>query len=275
MRNAGVWSEGVVRAARGEPDVSAVPTPVPGQGDLRFHRGMVTAMALVLVAGFVLQLAMGRSSFGAPPVVHLHALVFMGWVAIVVAQAWLAAGGQPRLHRALGGLALAWLLAMLVVGPLVTIAAVRTGRVPFFFQPQYLLLADPAILFGAAGLVIAAVGLRHDRAWHPRLQIGAFMMLMGPGIGRIIPMPLLGPHAFEIASVIPVIFALVGMARDKRVHGKAHPAWAWSIGVLAVVLIAVRLVAYSPVGDAVHAAAVAGSPAAGSDGRAYPPPPPL
>jgi hypothetical protein len=57
---------------------------------------MVTAMALVLVAGFVLQLAMGRSSFGAPPVVHLHALVFMGWVAIVVAQAWLAAGG-PRL----------------------------------------------------------------------------------------------------------------------------------------------------------------------------------
>jgi hypothetical protein len=58
---------------------------------------MVTAMALVLVAGFVLQLAMGRSSFGAPPVVHLHALVFMGWVAIVVAQAWLAAGGRSRL----------------------------------------------------------------------------------------------------------------------------------------------------------------------------------
>ncbi len=255
--------------------MSADSPSAPGQGDLRFYRTMVTAMAVLLVAGFGLQLAMGRSSFGAPPVVHLHALVFMGWVVIVVTQAWLAAGGQSRWHRAVGGLALAWLLAMLVVGPLVTIAAVQTGRVPFFFQPQYLLLADPAMLFGAAGLVIAAVILRRDRAWHPRLQIGAFMMLMGPGIGRIIPMPLLGAHAFEIASVVPVIFPLIGMARDRRVHGKAHPAWIWSIALLAVLLIAVRLVAYSPAGDAVYAATVAGSPSAGSDGRAYPPPPPM
>lgn len=254
--------------------MTVAPAPRSGAGDLRFYRVLITAMAAALVAGFVVQLAMGRSSFGAPPVVHLHALVFMGWVAIVVAQAWLVAGGRTGLHRALGGLALAWLLAMLIVGPLVTVAAVQTGRVPFFFQPQYLLLADPAMLFGAAGLVIAAVALRKDRNWHPRLQIGAFMMLMGPGIGRIIPMPLLGAHAFEIASVIPVIFPLIGMARDKRVHGKAHPAWAGSIALLAVLLIAVRLVAYSPAGDAVYAAAVAGSPAAGSDGRAYPPPPP-
>ena len=153
--------------------MTVAPAPRSGAGDLRFYRVLITAMAAALVAGFVVQLAMGRSSFGAPPVVHLHALVFMGWVAIVVAQAWLVAGGRTGLHRALGGLALAWLLAMLIVGPLVTVAAVQTGRVPFFFQPQYLLLADPAMLFGAAGLVIAAVALRKDRNWHPRLQIGA------------------------------------------------------------------------------------------------------
>ena len=99
-------------------------------------------------------------------------------------------------------------------------------------------------------------------------------MLMGPGIGRIIPMPLLGAHAFEIASLIPLVVPLIGMARDRRVHGKIHPAWLWALGVPVVLLIAVRLVVYSPVGDAIYAAAAAGSPAAGSDGRAYPPPPP-
>ena len=99
------------------------------------------------------------------------------------------------------------------------------------------------------------------------------MMLMGPGIGRIVPMPLLAPYAFEIASVIPLIVPLIGMARDRRVHGKVHPAWGWSIGVLVAVLIAARLIAFSLVGDAAYAAAAAGSQAAETDGRAFPPPP--
>lgn len=254
--------------------MSAASEMTTAPGDLRFYRTTITAMAAVLVGGFVLQLAMSRSSFGAPLIVHLHALAFMGWVAIVVTQAWLVAGGRTGLHRTLGGLALAWLCAMLALGPLVTIAAIRTGRVPFFFQPQHFLLADPATVFAAAGMVVAAVILRKNHEWHPRLQIGGFMMLMGPGIGRIIPMPLLAPWAFEVASVVPLIVALICMAWDKRVHGRVHPAWLWSSGVVVAVLISVRLIAFSPVGDAIYAAAVAGSPAAGSDGRAFPPPPP-
>ena len=39
-------------------------------------------MTLVLVAGFSVQLALGRSSFAAPPLVHAQAVVFMGWVGI-------------------------------------------------------------------------------------------------------------------------------------------------------------------------------------------------
>jgi hypothetical protein len=242
--------------------------------DLPFFLNCITDMAVVLVSGFVLNLALGRSSFGAPLIVHLHAVAFMGWVAIIVTQAWLAAGGAARLHRMLGVLAVVWMCAMAVLGPLVTIAAVRTERVPFFFQPQHLLVADPATLLGAFMLFAGAVALRKNRDWHPRLQIGAFMMLMGPGVGRIIPMPFLTPYAFEIASTIPLIAPLIGMARDKRVHGRVHPAWLWSIGLLLALLIAARGIALSPAGDAIYAAATAGSQAAGSDGRAFPPPPP-
>lgn len=44
-------------------------------------------MAIVLVAGFVTQLALGRSSLSAPPIVHAHAIIFMGWAGITVTQA--------------------------------------------------------------------------------------------------------------------------------------------------------------------------------------------
>ena len=242
-------------------------------GDLRFFRTCITVMAVVLVFGFVLQLAMGRSSFGAPLIVHLHAVAFMGWVAITVSQAWLAAGGAARLHRLLGGLAVVWMVALAALGPLVTISAVRTGRVPFFFQPQHLLLADPAMLIGAVLLFACAVALRKQRDWHTRLQVGALMMLMGPGVGRILPLPFLKPYAFEIAAVLPLAAPLIGMARDQRVYGRIHPAWLWSIGVLLALLICARAIALSPAGDAIYAAATAGSSATGTDGRAFPPPP--
>lgn len=48
----------------------------------RVFPGLAVVMALVVVAGFSLQVAMGRSSFEAPLLVHAHAVVFMGWVVI-------------------------------------------------------------------------------------------------------------------------------------------------------------------------------------------------
>lgn len=254
--------------------MSTTPNQTPSK-DLAFFRTTITAMAIVEIAGFVLQLAMRRSSFGAPLIVHLHAVVFMGWVAILVTQAWLAAGGGVRLHRALGGLAVIWMLAMSVLGPLVTIASARTGRVPFFFQPQHFVIANPVTLLGAVGLFVAAVVLRKNREWHPRLQVGSFMMLMGPGVGRIIPMPFLKPYAFEIATGLAVIVPLIGIVRDWRVRGRPHPAWFWAIGVLVATLVVARVVALSPAGEAIFAAATAGSPAAHTDGLVYPKPPPL
>lgn len=251
-------------------DMTASPAPAR---DRAFFRTTITAMALVIVAGFVLQLAMGRSSFGAPLVVHLHAVVFMGWVAILVAQAWLAAGGAVKLHRTLGAVAVIWLLAMVVLGPLVTIEAVRTGRVPFFFLPQHFILANTITLLGAVGLVVAALVLRKNRDWHPRLQIGAFTLLMGPGFGRILPMPFLKPFAFEIATGVAVIVPLIGMVRDWRVRGRPHPAWLWAIAVLVGTLALARFLAFTPVGAAIFAAVTTGSPAAHTDGLIYPKPP--
>ncbi len=245
----------------------------PAATDRQFFRACFTAMAFVLVSGFVVQLAMGRSSFNAPLIVHVHAVVFMGWVGIVLAQSWLATGGNIQTHRQLGKLAAVWAAAMLVLGTLVTIATIQSGRTPFFFQPQHFLIANPMSLLGFAGLLAAGVALRRQTDWHARLQVGAFMILMGPGFGRLIPMPLLTPYAWEIAGLIALIVPAIGMFRDWRVHGRVHPAWFWGIGVLLGIIVLARVLAFSPIGEAIYANTTAGSAVAGIDGLAFPPPP--
>jgi hypothetical protein len=246
----------------------------PVADDRRFLRNMISVMAVVLVAGFVAQLALGRSNFSAPAVVHAHAIVFMGWVAITLAQVWLVAAGNVATHRKLGQLAVVWSIGLLILGPLVTIATVQTARTPFFFQPQHFLIANPMSLIGFAGLFGAAILLRRRTDWHARLNVGAFVMLMGPGFGRLLPMPFLPPYAFEFASLTALVFPLIGILRDWRVHGRPHPAWFWGIGVLVGVTLLARVIGFSPVGDAIYAVTTAGTGIAGTDGLTFPPPPP-
>lgn len=245
------------------------------RGEERFFFKLAFAMALVLVAGFSVQLAMGRSSFAAPPRVHLHALAFFGWVVLFLVQAALAARGDFSRHRILGRIAAWWLVPMLVLGFVVTIALVREGRAPFFFYPQQFLIGDPLSLLTFAALTGWALARRRTPDWHMRLQICALAAILGPGFGRLLPMPLMIPWGFEIAALAALIFPVIGMLRDKRLHGAVHPAWWRGAAAIVAFMIVMDLVAYSPLGDWLYASAVAGSPAMAVPGLALPPPPPL
>ncbi|MFN4023703.1 MAG: hypothetical protein ACK4MQ_02630 [Hyphomonas sp.] len=245
----------------------------PLADDRRFIRNLVTVMAVILVSGFVVQLAMGRSSFSAPMFVHLHAVVFMGWVGIVLTQVWLAGSGNFAVHKQVGKLAAVWALGLIIFGTWVTIAVVQTGRTPFFFQPQHFLIANPLTLCAAIGLLVAAYIKRKQTDWHARLQVGSFVLLMGPGFGRLLPMPLLPPHAFEIACLTALIFPVIGMLYDWRAHGRPHPAWFWGIGVLIGAVLLARVLGLSPVGAGLYDAVVAGTPLVGTSGLDYLPPP--
>lgn len=253
--------------------MKGAPAPEAYARDAQLARTFITAMAVVLVSGFVVQLATGRSSFAAPFVVHAHAVLFMGWVVIVLAQTWLVASAAVSVHRMLGRFAVVYSVALLASGVLVTVASVQTARVPFFFQPQHFLVANPLGLVAFFALLVGAVAMRKRTDWHARLQIGAFAALMGPGFGRLLPMPLLAPYAFEAAVLFGLVAPLVGIVRDARVHGRPHPAWFWGIGIVVAALVLARIVAFSPLGDSLYATVTAGSSAAGADGRAFPPPP--
>src|SRR6478736_503261 len=77
----------------------------PPIGDERFFLRAAIAMTLVIVAGFSFQLAMGRSTFASPPLVHAHALIFMGWITIYLLQNIFVMSGRMAFHRRLGWVA--------------------------------------------------------------------------------------------------------------------------------------------------------------------------
>lgn len=230
-------------------------------------------MAFVIVAGFSLQLAMGRSSFAAPPLVHAHAIVFMGWVGIYLLQNVFAATGNRAMHRRLGWIAAFWIPAMLVLGCWVTASMVRQGNAPFFFQPQQFLVFNPLSLFTFAGLTVAAIAMRRRTDWHRRLHFCGMSLLLGPGFGRLLPMPLLPPFAFEVTFAAAMLFPLAGVASDLRRTGRVHPAWVWGIGTLFASLLLIETITYSPVGTAVYSAVTAGSPGANVAPLAFGAPP--
>lgn len=242
-------------------------------GAERVFPGLAIAMVLIVVAGFVVQLATGRSSFEAPLMVHAHAVVFMGWLVIFLLQNLLIATGQVRWHRPLGWLATVWLVPMLVLGWLVTEAMVRQGNAPFFFRPLQFLVFDPLSLVTFVGLTIAAVALRRSTDWHRRLHYSAMAILMGPGVGRLLPVPLLVPWAWEATAAVTLLFPVIGMIIDLRKSGRIHPAWAWGFGVQVAMIIAIEAITWSPLGIAFYDAVVAGSPGAAVAPLDFPPPP--
>ena len=242
-------------------------------GDEGFFLRGALAMALVIVAGFSTQLAMGRSSFSSPPLVHAHAIVFMGWITIYVTQNVLVATDRIALHRRLGWIAAGWIVLMLILGCAVTVAMARRGQVPFFFKPLHFLVFDPVALFTFAGLTVAAIMLRRRTEWHRRLHFCGTAMLMGPGFGRLLPMPLIAPYAYEATFAALMIFPVVGVLSDVRRSGRVHPAWTWGIAAMIGSLVLTQAITYSPIGTDLYRAVTAGSPGAEVAPLEFAPPP--
>ena len=233
------------------------------RGEARFFLTMAGVMAAIIVGGFSFNIVMGRSSFGLPWLVHFHAWVMMGWVTLYLTQNALIFRNNVALHRRLGWLSVAGIPLILVMGVLITRWSLQShGGPPFFDQNQFL-ISNPLHLLGFAGLAASAIAVRRTTAWHRRLMYCAFAMLTGPGVGRLLPSPLLIPYAWYIAAVLPpVLFMLIGILADRRRYGRAHPAWFWGIATVIAVQIGADLIAYSDAGIAFTQQLLAGTPGA-------------
>ena len=228
----------------------------------RFFTIMAFAMSFVIVAGFSIHLAFGRSTFAVPWPYHLHGALFMGWIGLYLAQHVTISSGKRGLHARLGKLAYLFVPAMVLAGTLImVVVAQRTGG-PFFFHKSEFLWSNTMVLWCFGALAFWALRRRRYTGWHRRLMLCAMAILTGPGLGRLLPLPLMIPNSWLITTLVTMIWPVIGMIADLRRDGRIHAAYWWGLGAYAATFAVSMAIAYSPIGIAVTEWLVAGTPGA-------------
>jgi hypothetical protein len=147
------------------------------------------------------------------------------------------------------------------------------GHVPFFFRPLQFLVFDPLTVLAFAGLTAAAIKLRRRTEWHRRLHFCAMALLLGPAFGRLLPMPLLQPWAWEASFAACMLFPVAGAWADARRSGQVHPAWNWGIATMLGAFVVIEAITYSVAGQAIYGAVTEGSRGAAVAPLEFAPPP--
>ena len=85
-------------------------------------------MALIAAVGFwpTYYGPLVRLTLAQPPLIHVHAIVFTGWLALFSAQAVFAANGRLRWHLRLGRIGIAYGVLLVIVG--LTTGVLRAER---------------------------------------------------------------------------------------------------------------------------------------------------
>ncbi len=122
--------------------------------------------------------------------------------------------------------------------------------------------------------MIAGIINRRRTEWHRRLNFCAMTLLLGPGIGRLLPLPFVIPWAFEATTVAVILFPIVGMIADIRRSGRIHPAWQWGMAAILGYVAVTEVFTHTTIGIPLYDAIVAGTPGAAVAPLDYPPLPP-
>jgi hypothetical protein len=146
--------------------------------------------------------------------VHVHAVLFVGWIVLFLTQVGLAAAGRLRWHRRLGAVLAAWALLMVLVGPPVVVIALRRPHSG----------VDGQALFGDLGqLVLFAVFVgtaflrRRDATAHKRLMLLGAAAIMLPALARW-PEWLPLPGFVGLYLLAPLALVAWDLATARRVH---------------------------------------------------------
>ncbi|NBB72302.1 MAG: hypothetical protein GVY35_01335 [Bacteroidetes bacterium] len=194
------------------------------------------------------QLVLGQDISGsgiveADGVIHLHAAVFVGWMAFLLAQTVLVATGRTRVHMALGtygGMALG--IAVLVVGGLITYvqiqAAVAKGFATWAEWPIHLMATMISWFSLLAFAALLGLGYRARRRppAHKRYMVFATIILVVAATSRM--EYLLGPWSNTIGIGI-MVSPLI--AYDLYTERRVRPATLIGTGLVGVGLVIMYL----------------------------------
>jgi hypothetical protein len=120
----------------------------------------------------------------APPIVHLHAVVFISWMLLLLVQTGLVSAGNVKLHRTLGTWGIAQGTATILLG--LEMQLIASGRGYFAGRPagtDGLYLGLLAFL-GFALMFTLAIRNRNRPEVHRRMILFAMLPVIPPGVNR-------------------------------------------------------------------------------------------
>jgi uncharacterized membrane protein YozB (DUF420 family) len=181
--------------------------------DRSFFLLVLAAMWGGVLAGFVpdsLEHLAGKHVAFAP-IVHLHAVIFVGWMVLLTVQFTFIRMGRVDLHRRLGLLGAFLIPVMLVLGPVTSYVMTRREFGTPDSDPGFIVLPWLGALCFA---LVSSTGLayRKNAAVHKRLMLIATAVLADAGFGRWLG-PQLGPllgHTFRSGFVAFFVPGFIG-----------------------------------------------------------------
>jgi hypothetical protein len=200
-----------------------------------FQLWMALLMCVFIFGGFGLTYLgpLAQGTFPpAPPVVHLHGIVFFGWMALLVTQSALVNVRNVRLHRSLGTFGIAYAGVLVLLGLLITIISANT---PNWTEDSYgLFYLSFVAPVSFAAIFSLAIRTLKTPAVHRNLILLATLSILMPGINRLYMMglglsnvPFYGTYA-----TMDVMLAAI-LVHERRAGGSISRA-TWIAAVIIV-----------------------------------------
>ena len=217
--------------------------PQPKRREDLFFLCMVGAIMVVNFIGFAQSyyLAGVFRAHLPGPFVHLHGALFTCWLLLLATQTVLIGANKVRLHMNLGILGVLIAAGMLILGPMVTLFALRRHAFPTEGRAAFIFVADSGALILFALFVAMGFLKRNDSIRHKRFMLLATIAILGPALSRwSFPFMSWPPAVFMIWLAFPIALLIY----DMRTRGKPT-----TVSVTGCALLLLYLISVGPLSD--------------------------
>jgi hypothetical protein len=205
----------------------------------RFYPRAAIALAAFIVIAFTRTFYL-RFLSELPPLsalMHVHGLVFTGWLGLFVIQTRLIAARRADLHMKLGiaGVVLAVMIIVIGLATVAASASLPRVRASGLTSAQASIIALTSIVAFAV-LVTLGLTFRRRANLHKRFMLLAMIAVLGPATARLVNLiGGVGTHGMLVQMSVIAAFVAACLIHDWRRHRIVHPVFA--VGGVVLVLL--------------------------------------
>jgi hypothetical protein len=176
-------------------------------------------------------------------IIHVHAAVFAGWLALLVTQAWLVVTGNLHLHRSLGKVGVGYGILLICMGSIISIASPILqvqARQMAVARASLVVLYNLTDIFVFSGFFVTAMIYQGIPELHRRLILSATVALLSAAVGRVLTS---GSLVYMLVWLSP-IFA--SMAMDLWIKRRLYLVSLISLAIFVLTSFKVQVYSLSP-----------------------------